>query len=91
MGDANVQQRETQIGNIRFNDFQTTNLLSLIAHRRLLKRHVLVNASLTRNILINKERLSFVATRSLELSLKKAKREELVKSQTLYHKFMSLD
>ncbi len=89
MGGADVQRRGTQIGDIRFDDPQTTDPPS--AHRRLLKRHVLADASPTRNIPISKERLSFVATRSSEPSLKKAKREEPVESQTLYHEFMSLD
>lgn len=91
MGDANVQRRGTQIEDIRFNDSQTIDPPSLIAHRRLLKRHMLANASPTRNIPISKERLSFVATRSSKSSLKKAKREEPIESQTLYHEFMSLD
>jgi len=91
MGGADVQRRGTQIGDIRFDDPQTTDPPSLTAHRRLLKRHVLADASPTRNIPISKERLSFVATRSSEPSLKKAKREEPVESQTLYHEFMSLD
>jgi len=91
MSDEDVQRRGTQIENIRFDDSYKTNSSSLIAHRELLKRHVLANAFLTRNISISKERLSFVATRSFESSLKKAKREKSIKSQTLYHEFMSLN
>lgn len=91
MSDVNVQRRETQIENIRFDNLQTTNEISLIAHRDFLKHHVLANASSTRNILISKERLLFVTTRSLESNLKKAKCEESIKSQTLYHDFMSLN
>jgi len=91
MGDGDVQRRGTQIGDIRFDDPHKTDSPSLTAHRGLLKRHVLADASPTRNIPISKERLSFVATRSSEPSLKKAKREKPVESQTLYHEFMSLD
>ncbi len=40
---------------------------------------MLANASSTRNILINKERLLFVATRLLESSLKKAKHKKFIK------------
>lgn len=91
MGDAEVQRRGTQIGDIRFDDPQRTDASSLTAHRGILKRHVLADASPTRNIPISTDRLSFVAMRSSEPSFKKAKREEPVESQTLYHDFMSLD
>lgn len=52
---------------------------------------MLTNASFTRNILINQERLLFVATKLLESNFKKVKRKKFVKSQILYYKFMSLN
>lgn len=52
---------------------------------------MLTNAFSIRNILISKERLLFVVTKLLKLSLKKIKRKESIKSQTFYYEFMFLN
>jgi hypothetical protein len=71
MSGASVQRQGAQIGDIRSDDPKSTKLNSAVEHRdsppssRILKRHALADESLTRNIPINADRLSFFFTKPL--------------------------